>query len=177
MPAESDNSNAKPAWVSPIELRKERAGYYFEIVLNGQSKWYSDKARQQKSQHLLFAIVVIVLGVLISVMQVFAHLPWVSGATALLGVGVTLLRAIDILLRPGETWQAYRKVSENMKQEYRLYLNNADVFAEASDEETAYRLLIERTETIIAEEQQLFWQFHAKSAAPQETPKAPEGGE
>jgi len=45
-----------------------------------------------------------------------------------------------------------------MKREYRLYLNNADAYAAAPDEASAYRLLVERVETIIAEEQQLFWQ-------------------
>jgi hypothetical protein len=49
-----------------------------------------------------------------------------------------------------------------MKREYRLYLNNADAYAGAEDEASAYRLLVQRVETIIAEEQQLFWQAQAK---------------
>jgi len=93
--------------------------------------------------------------------------------TAALGAAVSVTRAVDALLRPAETWQAYRKAAEGMKREYRLYLKNADAYAQAQDEETAYRLLVERVETFIAEEQQLFWQFHAKSTPPQETPKTP----
>ncbi|MGH8732010.1 MAG: hypothetical protein ACREVF_09890, partial [Burkholderiales bacterium] len=58
--------------------------------------------------------------------------------------------------------------------EYRLYLNNADAYAGAEDEASAYRLLVERVETIIAEEQQLFWQSQAKGGAQQEAP--PEQG-
>lgn len=61
-----------------------------------------------------------------------------------------------------------------MKREYRLYLGNADLYAEALDEEAAYRLLVERVETVIAEEQQLFWQSHAKSGARQAAPKPSE---
>jgi hypothetical protein len=49
-----------------------------------------------------------------------------------------------------------------MKREYRLYLNNADAYATAEDEASAYRLLVERVETIIAEEQQLFWQSQTR---------------
>jgi uncharacterized protein DUF4231 len=80
------------------------------------------------------------------------------------------------LLRPGETWQAYRKAAEGMKREYCLYLNNADAYAAAQDEASAYRLLVERVETIIAEEQQLFWQSQAKGGAQQEPPKLPDQG-
>lgn len=55
---------------------------------------------------------------------------WTRWLTATLGAMVALVRAVDTLLRPGETWNAYRKVAENMKREYRLYLNNADLYAQ-----------------------------------------------
>ena len=165
MPIEPTKTNAKPGWAAPIESRKERADYYFQTVLENQLEWYSRKAGTQKGRHLFFAISVIVLGTLISFLQVIDAAPWVRYLTAALGAAVSVFRAIDTLLRPGETWQGYRKASENMKREYRLYLNNADVYADAPDEEAAYRLLVERVETVIAEEQQLFWQFHAKSPA------------
>lgn len=171
MTSENNNSNAKPAWITPIESRKERAEYYFQTVLDGQQKWYSNNARKRKRQYLAFAILVIVLGALIAVIQVI-EAEWARYLTAALGAAVSVFRAIDTLLRPGETWNAYRKASESMKREYRLYLGNADLYAEAPDEEAAYRLLVERVETAIAEEQQLFWQSHAKSAAAQQAPKS-----
>ncbi len=133
----------------------------FRTVLAGQREWYSKGARRQKRRYLAFAICVIVLGALISVLQVLDTAAWVRYLTAALGAAVTISRAVDALLRPGETWQAYRKASEGMKREYRLYLKNADPYAAAEDEASAYRLLVERVETIIAEEQQLFWQSQA----------------
>jgi hypothetical protein len=96
--------------------------------------------------------------------------------TAALGAAISISRAVDALLRPGETWQAYCKASEGMKSEYRLYLNNVDAYAAAQDEASAYRLLVKRVETIIAEEQQLFWQSQAKGGAQQEPPKLPGQG-
>ena len=94
-----------------------------------------------------------------------------SVPTAVLGATVAVFRALDTLLRPGETWQGYRKASENMKREYRLYINNADVYANASSEEAAYQLLVQRVESVLAEEQQIFWQFHTKSPEPQPAPE------
>ncbi|MGR8979117.1 MAG: DUF4231 domain-containing protein [Gammaproteobacteria bacterium] len=158
-------SNSSPSWMQPIESRREKANYYFNAVLSGQQCWYSEKAGQQKSRYLFLAIAVIILGALISVLQVFAGDVWVPGATALLGAAVAVLRSVDTLLRPNETWQAYRKASEGMKREYRLYLNNTEAYAQSEDEEAAYRLFVERVETVIAEEQKLFWQFHAARQA------------
>lgn len=166
-------SKPSPLWMQPIENRKERAEYYFNSVLAGQQHWYSEKAGQQKFRHLFFAIAVIVLGALISVLQIFTGQVWVAGATALLGAAVAVLRSIDTLLRPNETWQSYRKASEGLKREYRLYLNNADAYARADGEDMAYRILVERVETVLAEEQQLFWQFHAVTqTAPEEKASA-----
>jgi len=176
MPPDNDVPTVKPAWMSPIETRQARADYYFRTVLDGQREWYSKGARKQKRRYLAFAICVIVLGALISVLQVFDTVDWVPHLTAALGAAVAISRAVDALLRPAETWQAYRKAAEGMKREYRLYLNNADAYATAEDEASAYRLLVERVETIIAEEQQLFWQSQTKGGAQQEPAKAPDGG-
>jgi hypothetical protein len=172
MPVESANSIVKPEWMTVIEGRKQRADYYFQTVLENQREWYSKKAGIHKQRHLFFAMSVIVMGALISFLQVMDTEAWIRYLTAALGTVVSVVRAADTLLRPGETWQGYRKASENMKRECRLYLNNADVYADAVDEDAAYQLLVERMEIIIAEEQQLFWQFHAKSAAPTQEPKS-----
>lgn len=175
MPSDNDVPTVKPAWMSPIETRQERADYYFRTVLDGQREWYSKGARKQKRRYLAFAICVIILGALISLLQVL-EADWVPHLTAALDAAVSISRAVDTLLRPSETWQAYRKAAEGMKREYRLYLNNADAYATAEDEASAYRLLVERVETIIAEEQQLFWQSQTKGGAQQEPPKLPDQG-
>lgn len=139
-------------------MRQERADYYFQTVLNGQREWYSKGARKQKTRYLAFAISVIILGALISLLQVLDTQPWTQFVTALLGALVSISRAVDALLRPAQTWQAYRKASEGMKREYRLYIHKADAYAATPDEDSAYGLLVERVETTLAEEQQLFWQ-------------------
>jgi len=171
MSTEPTVTSVKFKWIALIENRKERADYYLQTVLENQREWYSAKSGTQKGRHLFFAISVIVLGALISCLQVLDAADWVRYLTATLGACVSVFRAVDTLLRPGETWQGYRKASENMKREYRLYINNADVYTNASNEEAAYQLLVERVETVLAEEQQLFWQFHTKNPVPQPTSK------
>lgn len=172
MANQTQESQSSLPWKQSIESRKERADYYFDDVLSGQRKWYTEKAGQQKFRHLCFAITVIVLGALISLLQIFSGQAWVSGTTAVLGATVAILRSVDTLLKPNETWLSYRKASECMKREYRLYLTNADAYSQSENEDAAYRLLVERVEAVIAEEQQLYWQFHAPTGAavePQDT--------
>ena len=60
----------KNEWVSAIESRAEKADYYFQTVLKNQREWYSKKAGRQKSWHLFYAIAVIMLGAIISCLQV-----------------------------------------------------------------------------------------------------------
>ena len=176
MPLDNNVPTVKPAWMSLMETRQEYADYYFRTVLDGQREWYSHGARKQKGRYLAFAISVIVLGALISLLQALETAAWVRPVTAALGAAVSVIRLIEPLLRPYETWQAYRKAAEGMKREYRLYLHNVDAYAAAQDEASAYRLLVERVETIIAEEQQLFGQSQAKGGDQKESPKVPDPG-
>ncbi len=106
MPPDNDVPTVKPAWMSPIETRQARADYYFRTVLDGQGEWYDKNAGKQKRRYLAFAICVIVLGTLISLLQVLDTADWVPYLTAALGAAVAISRAVDALLRPGETWQA-----------------------------------------------------------------------
>jgi Protein of unknown function (DUF4231) len=159
MPAESVLTNDNSQWVAPIESRMTKADYYYQTILKNQREWYSKKAGRQKKWHLFYAITVIFLGAAISCLQVIDMAETlVRYLTAGLGAAVSVFRALDTLLHPGETWQGYRKASEGMKREYRLYINNADAYTDAPNEDSAYRLLVERVETVLAEEQQLFWQ-------------------
>jgi hypothetical protein len=57
--------------------------------------------RGETKGYLAFAICVIVLGALISLLQVLEAVPWVRYLTAALGAAVTISRAVDTLLRPG----------------------------------------------------------------------------
>jgi Protein of unknown function (DUF4231) len=179
VPTELAMNNGNPDWIAPIEARMARADYYFQTVLRNQREWYSKKAGRQKNWHLFFAITVILLGAGISCLQVveIAEASIIRYVTAALGAAVTLLRAIDTILHPGETWQGYRKASESMKREYRLYINNADAYTDAPDEDAAYRLFVTRVETVLAEEQQLFWQVHVKTSEQQAVPKPKEENE
>ena len=164
---------------SRIENRMRRADIYFEEHLRGQREWYSRKAGTYKSWYHRLAIIVLTCGALTSVLQLFTGsrfgdlVPWV---TALLGLFVTISKGLDQIIKPGETWLGYRKASEGMKREHRLYINGAGPYGDELSEDQAYQLFVEQIERIISEEQQVFWPRYASPVpAQREPPEEAEG--
>lgn len=159
-------------WTAAIESRKERADYYLKNILEDQVSWYSKKANTRKRLHFLFAFLVMIGGTVITGLQAVDS-QFVRYFTALLGALVTIIRALDTLIRPGETWRTYRRAEETIKREYRFYINDTEAYAEAADEVAAYHLFVNRVELAIAEESQVFWQARGKTlgrAAEDSTP-------
>ena len=142
------------------EARAQRADTYFKEHLKGQREWYSQRAGRYKALYRALAAIVLTGGALTAFVQVFVGttygdlVPWVTG---LLGLVITVSKGLDQIIQPGQSWAGYRKASEAMKREYRLYINKAGDYAQARKEEQAYARLVERIENIISEEQQLFW--------------------
>ncbi len=141
--------------------RQQRADEYFKVHLNDQREWYSQKASSYKQWGQILSVVVIAGGALVSVVQLLptgADARWAGILTACLGLIITLAKGVDRIGKFEESWVSYRKASEGMKREYRLYINNAGIYAAVDGEEQAYQRFVEQVEQIIAEEQQLFWQ-------------------
>ena len=148
-----------------IPPRAQMAKEYFEADhnLRNQQRWYSNKAGSHKSWHHWLGLVVLTAGAGTSVIQLWAPAPpnmpvhWVTIATAMLGAIVVLARGIERIWDFDGTWAAYRKASELMKRERRLFVNGAGPYVETPGDEEAYILFVNRIEEIIAAEQETFW--------------------
>jgi uncharacterized membrane protein YgcG len=138
--------------------RIARAERYLDEHLEKQRSWYSNKASLYKRWSQWLAVTVLAAGGLTTVVQIVPSELWVKLVTAVLGLIVVLAKGVERIWNYEETWQGYRKASERMKREYRLYINGAGAYREIADEEQAYLRFVEAIEEIIAEEQQLYWQ-------------------
>ena len=145
--------------------REARAEQYFERDLQGQRRWYSDKASKLKRRAQVLSLLIIVAGALIAFAGTFGSAPWVLIATGLLGALVTIAKGWERIARYDEAWMAYRVASERLKRERRLYTNGAGAYRGIGDEEEAYLQFVENIETIIAEEQQIYWQSRGSELA------------
>ncbi len=152
---------------APISAKRiKRADEYYDNHLGGQRNWYSNKAASSKKWSQVLSVTVITAGALVSFVQIFAvetGALWTTLLTASLGVLITVAKGVDRINKFEETWVGYRKASESMKREYRLYINSAGGYTAIADEEAAFRHFVEQVEQIIAEEQQIFWQSRDES--------------
>jgi hypothetical protein len=138
---------------------KERdalAERYFKNDLADQRRWYSDKAGSFKTRSELLALLTMVLGALITFIQVFKAAPWVPIVSGSIGAVVAIAAGWQRIARYSETWISYRTASERMKRERRLYTHGAGSYRGLPERE-AYLAFVEAIEGIIAEEQNIFW--------------------
>lgn len=142
------------------EARLARAQRYFQRDLGNQLEWYSQRAARNKARSRQFAFLVMAGGALTSVLQVLQWNYWGPIVTAVVGAAVALFEGWRRTARYSESWTAYRVAAERMKRELRLYVNAAGRYS-VSDEEIAYRHFVESIESVIAEEQQIFWDIRA----------------
>jgi hypothetical protein len=138
---------------------KERdalAEQYFKNDLSDQRTWYSQKAGLYKTRSELLALLTIVLGALITFMQLFGAAAWVPIVSGSIGAIVAIAAGWQRIARYSETWSSYRTASERMKRERRLYTHGAGSYRGLPERE-AYLTFVEAIEGIIAEEQNIFW--------------------
>jgi len=169
-PEAAGDSNKQPTQSSPEIAKavnnavddptaKERdalAEQYFKNDLSDQRRWYSQKAGLYKTRSELLALLTIVLGALITFMQVFGAAAWVPIVSGAIGAIVAIAAGWQRIARYSETWSSYRTASERMKRERRLYTHGAGSYRGLPERE-AYLTFVEAIEGIIAEEQNIFW--------------------
>ena len=145
------------------EQRDARAKQFFESDLGGQQAWYDSKATWNKRFFRWLSTIVLAAGASTAMVQVFVgtdpegpvHLTTVL--TVALGATVVIAKGLESLCSPEDAWKTYRQASEKMKRERRLYTNQAGVYAGITDEENAFRTFVERIESVLGEEQNIYW--------------------
>jgi hypothetical protein len=169
-PEAAGDSNKQPVQSSPETPKavdhavddptaKERdalAERYFKNDLADQRRWYSEKAGLFKTRSEQLALLTIVLGALITFIQVLGPAPWLPIVSGSIGAIVAIAAGWQRIARYSETWVSYRTASERMKRERRLYTHGAGSYRGLPEQE-AYLTFVEAIEGIIAEEQNIFW--------------------
>jgi Protein of unknown function (DUF4231) len=162
---------------SRTTARRARADEYFTTHLDHQRDWYDKKATRHRKWAQSLSFIVILAGGLTTLVQIFKGTDLAPGVPAL-PVIITAVLSLCVVVAEGfarigrfqESWFAYRKASEQMKREYRLYINGAGGYEQIADEDAAYRAFVANVEQIIAEEQQLYWRSFGQEAGEKPSP-------
>ena len=142
--------------------------------LEDQIKYYDSKSSRLQKTYKRMKVAEIVSAAFIPffsalhLSDVNSHLPITMGAvTALLGVLITILEAVQQLNQYQQTGVTYRSTCEALKHEKFTYIAHAGVYASVSDPRA---LLAERIETIGSQE-------NSKWASLQQPQKVGKSGE
>lgn len=141
-----------------IEERKNRAEAYHART-RSQLDWYGVKAGRNKRLFQFTGISIVVLGAVVGVIPLaFEELKWSYSdlLISLLGASIVILKGVERIWLPQEKWMSYRKASEALHREQERYVECLAPY-NVSDEDSAYKLFVERCILIKAEEQNNFW--------------------
>ncbi len=164
-----DSDSKRDASSAEKSEREIMAEDYFEKQHNlaGQRRWYSQNASKNKKYYQWLGLVIIVAGAGTGFIQLWTPgvqdvnallgVHWTAVITALLGALVVISKGIERIWDFDGTWLGYRKASESMKRERRLFINGAAPYDNCADDRKAFLLFINRIEEIIAEEQNNYW--------------------
>lgn len=127
---------------------EETRNYLLDRVLP-QMTWYGRKSAQYQKMYYRFMVATIVLGALIPISALLAHLI----VAALLGASVTAINAYLALRKYQELWVSYRNVREDLLHTLYCYFNRAGVFAKKdSTQEELDVLLVDTCENAFSKE-------------------------
>lgn len=146
------------------ELRSQAADAYDERTGN-QQKWYSRKATANKKGFQWIGVAIVIIGAIVGVTPIFTTVVLGIGngpnetdlITSLLGTAIVILKGIERIWLPEETWQNYRKASEALKRERECYIEGVAHYGTVDSEDKAYTFYVARCILIKAEEQNNFW--------------------
>lgn len=122
---------------------------YIQNRLNNQQKYFSKKSSKYQTFYKILKITELSLIALIPLITI---VPWFPNdiynkvRIITLSVIATILRYFNIIGTYFDLWIKYRNISECLKTEKYYFLTGTDIY---SDSETAFSLLIKRTESII----------------------------
>jgi len=140
--------------------RAELAGTLTDF--EDQLDWYEGRAKSFKSRSRWIDMLIIVAGALIAALPSLRAVlgGGIDYLLVVLGVAIVVGQGMQRVYRYAETWPEYRHAAERMKRERRLFVHAAGPYTSAEADDGA--LYIERLESIMAEEQKIF--FDARRA-------------
>ena len=136
---------------------------YLSERLEGQIKWYSAKARENRTRFHASQVSIIVAGALIpliSALGISVSLQSYTGMiSAILGGMIVIVTALIQMFKYQENWILYRTTSELLKKEKYYYLNDCGDYYDMSAQQKK-TALVERIENLISSESSKYFTIH-----------------
>ncbi|MFX3616272.1 MAG: DUF4231 domain-containing protein [Sporolactobacillus sp.] len=130
---------------------------YLKERLDDQINWYSKKSQSCQKKYKVLKRIEMALAATIPVLTSVAiglnsYQMIMSSTIGLFGACIAVLEGFISLGKYHENWIEYRSVCETLKKEKYMYLTKTGIYREGDAEETTFTTLVERTESIISNE-------------------------
>ena len=137
---------------------------YLQKRLEDQIAWYNKRSWANKQAFMTLRTVEIVAAAFIPLLSGYVRQPSpLQLIVGILGLVVAVIAGLLGLFQFQENWVTYRSTAEALKHEKFLYLTRAEPY----DAGEPFRLLVQRIEGLISEEQAAWVQYSkGKPAAP-----------
>jgi hypothetical protein len=136
--------------------------------LDDQIAWYDQKSQIAQRRYKTLKLTQVIVAALIPLVAVFPiPEPYFKWVTAVLGLIVLIIEAVQQLNQDQQNWIAYRSTCEALKHEKYLFLAGAGPYGNSENAEKRNMMLADRIEGLISQE-------HAKWVSVQEKALATE---
>lgn len=119
---------------------------YIKLRLTNQIDWYDKKSAIMKNRYLFWKSVTFVSGAFVPFLVAIEVCRWIAG---LLGVVVVISESVLSIFKYHDLWIEYRKNTEMLQKELIMFQTQTGVYR---DSEYPFADLVERSETLISNE-------------------------
>lgn len=135
-------------------MAEERQKYYIDQAKQ-QQEYHSKKAKSYKRSHQILQIIIVVGALIVPVLLTIDGMPKI--VPTLVSILVAIASGFENVFKNGENWIAFRRTSEIIKREQRMFLARAGEYAVSNP----FDVFVQRVEATLGEQNQTFVQAHA----------------
>jgi hypothetical protein len=133
---------------------------YITNRLDEQTKWHSEKARENKKKFRFYEIITIISGASIPLINIIGFSDLTTRIiTSVVGGLISVITGITQLEKYQENWIIYRTTAELLKKEKHFYENSIGEYDTANIAEKNKKL-VERIESIVSSETSKYFSLH-----------------
>jgi Protein of unknown function (DUF4231) len=149
-------------------MSTDRQKFYMEQWQN-QKDYHSKKAGVFKQRYQLTQAFIVLGSLSVPVMLGMSGIPtWVPTVISLL---VAFAAGLENVFKNGENWISFRKTTEMLKREQRMFMARGDVYGASN--QNAFELFVQRVEAILGEQNQIWSNAHRPAENSQAQNSAP----
>jgi hypothetical protein len=115
--------------------------------LEDQIAWYDRRSRYNQKTYKILKFATVAFAAIVPLAAAIQAPPWLTGGA---GVLIILIEAVQQMNQYHNNWIAFRSTAESLKHEKYLYAATAGPY---STNEVPLRLLAERVESLVSQEQ------------------------